>query len=391
VTAGAASGSAALPDTLARATAEQPAAAAALAGALAAGPSHAYALIGPSGSGKAAAARAFAAELLAVGAEDPARARAQALADPSPHPDLAWLRPPGNQHLVDEVRERVIAAIPYRPFAGERRVFVIEAADAMAEESQNALLKTLEEPPPYAHLILISADPSGLLETVRSRCQEIPFTALPREAVERRLAAERPGADPATVAAIARLSGGDLGRARFLAGERGSELRAAVERCLRAARAGELLERPWAALLERAGEVGKAAAEEAEAAAAERAEQFGEGRDADRVRRQGADAAKRADRRARTEAIDLALALVAAWLVDLLALAEGVPEHVRNRDRLAELEADAAGLDPAGARAAAELAMATRRRLTVNVNEELALEALFHRAAGLLGSAGPVL
>ena len=106
-------------------------------------PSHAYLFSGPAGSGKADSARAFAAELLALGAPDPDSARRRALLDPSPHPDLAWLRPAGAQHLVDEVRERIIEAAPYRPFEGDHRVFVVEQADAMAEESQNALLKTL--------------------------------------------------------------------------------------------------------------------------------------------------------------------------------------------------------------------------------------------------------
>ena len=175
---------AALHETLESATDHQPGARAAISAALGAGPVHAYAFIGPPGSGKGEAARAFAAELLSRGSTDPEQARRRGLADPSPHPDLAWLRPPGNQHLVEEVRERVISQVSYRPFEGETRVFVIEDADAMAEESQNALLKTLEEPPPYAHLILVSAEPEALLETVRSRCQEVSFQSLPREVVD---------------------------------------------------------------------------------------------------------------------------------------------------------------------------------------------------------------
>src|SRR5690606_14611091 len=79
----------ALPPALAEALAEQPAARLALAAALGA-PSHAYLFAGAPGSGKRAAARAFAAELLADGAEDPDSARRRALADPSPHPDLTW-------------------------------------------------------------------------------------------------------------------------------------------------------------------------------------------------------------------------------------------------------------------------------------------------------------
>jgi DNA polymerase III subunit delta' len=254
----------------------------------------------------------------------------------------------------------------------------------MAEESQNALLKTLEEPPPYAHLLLISSEPESLLETVRSRCQQIPFGPLPRPVVERRLA-EALEAPPETLAALAALADGDLDRARFLGSERGAALRERSELCCRAARAGTIAERPWAALLELAAEVGKAEAAALEVAARSRAEEIGEGRDADRIRREGADAAKRGERRTRTAAIDTALALVAAWFVDLVCCAEGVPELVRNLDRVEALEADAEGVDPTAARGVAELAMSTRRHLQVNVNEELALDALFHRAAAALG------
>ena len=172
-----------VPQALRDATEHQPGARAALAAALVA-PAHAYLLAGPPGSGKRAAARAFAAELLAAGAPEPDDARRRALADPSPHPDLVWLAPQGTQHLVDEVRERVIVAAAYRPFEGARRAFVIEAAEAMADESQNALLKTLEEPPPFVHLVLITSEPAALLETVRSRCQAVRFAPLTEEAVE---------------------------------------------------------------------------------------------------------------------------------------------------------------------------------------------------------------
>ena len=135
------------------------------------------------------------------------------------------------------------------------------------------------------------------------------------------------------------------------------------------------------AVLKLAGEIGKEEGERVAAAATARAEQIGKGRDADRIRKAGGDAAKRADRRSRTDSIDLALALTAFWFVDLIAVAEGAPGLVRNLDRSAALTEGASDLDPALARRAAELAMETRRRLQVNVSEELALEALFHRIA----------
>ena len=99
----------------------------------------------------------------------------------------------------------MIRAASYRPFEGERRVFVLESAEAMRDESQNALLKTLEEPPGFAHLILLSSEPEALLETISSRCQPVEFAALPTEAVEaaldgrrRRRSPPRRGSPPAT-------------------------------------------------------------------------------------------------------------------------------------------------------------------------------------------------
>jgi DNA polymerase III subunit delta' len=371
------------PETIAAVTADQPGARLALAAA-AASPAHAYLFAGPPGSGKRAAARALGAELLADGAPDPGDARRRALADPSPHPDLVWLRPPGTQHLVEEVRERVIAAAAYRPFEGERRVFVIEAAEAMAEESQNALLKTLEEPAAFAHLLLVTSEPEELLETVRSRCVPVRFDRLAPEAVETALADA--GGDAGERRAAARLSGGDLDRARFLLTGEGRALREAAERTVVAARAGELAGAPWSGLLAAAEAAGELAAERVRERARAAEEEAAE-TSPPAVRRRAREAeeeARRASRRARTDTLDLGLALVTAWLRDLAAAADGAPELALNLDRADELALLADGLDARRARRGAELAMDTRRRLTVNVGEQLAFEALAYRLEFLL-------
>ncbi len=365
------------------ATEHQARARVALSAALAGGPSHAYLFRGPRGAGKRAAARAFAAEILASGAEDPDDARRRALLDPSPHPDLVWLAPAGAQHMVDDVRERVIRAAAYRPFEGAKRVFVVEAAEAMRDESQNALLKTLEEPPAFVHLILISSEPEALLETIASRCQPVDFAPLSAEVLEAALAVDGPissdidgksAHQPEEVAAAARLGAGDLERGRLLLGEQGRELRAEAERSLAAALAGEVAAAPWKRLLARA----EAAGEEAEAEAREALEEEAKA-GIKRTARDIADGAKRAGRRRRTEILDLGLELGAAWLRDLATVAAGAEDVAFNRDRLAELRAQAQGLDPARPRRGAELVQETRRSLDLNVSEELALEALFFR------------
>jgi DNA polymerase III subunit delta' len=352
------------PTILRELTEHQPRARVALSAALATGPSHAYLFRGPRGAGKGGAARAFAAEILAEGAADPDDARRRAMLDPSPHPDLVWLSPRGAQHMVEEVRERVIRASSYRPFEGERRVFVIEAAEAMRDESQNALLKTLEEPPGFVHLILLTSEPASLLETISSRCQPIDFAPLPPEAVEAQLAGTGD-----EVAAAARLSRGDVERGRFLLSNVGRQLRAAA---LEWERAGmQLLGAAEAAGEEAEDTTRKALEEEVEAGVK-------------RSTRDITDEAKRAGRRRRTEVLDLGLELVGSWFRDLAAFASGAEDVVFNQDRLEELRAAAAGLDPNRPRRAVELVEDTRRRLDLNVSEELALEALSFRLAAIL-------
>jgi DNA polymerase III subunit delta' len=314
-------------------------------------------------------ARAFAAEILAGAAEDGEDARRRAMLDPSPHPDLVWLAPKGAQHMVEEVREQVIRASAYRPYEGGKRVFVIEAAEAMRDESQNALLKTLEEPPAFVHLILLTSEPAALLETIASRCQPVDFAPLPPEAVEALLRDDSAGdRDAEEIAAAARLSAGDLERARLLLGEQGRKLRE------------QAVAQDWSAMLK----IAERAGEEAESAVREVLEEEKEA-GMKRSARDIADAAKRAGRRRRTDLLDLGLSLTTAWFRDLVATASGAADVVYNRDRLAELQSQATGLDPNSPRRAAELVEDTRRRLDLNVSEELALEALSFRLAAVLG------
>jgi DNA polymerase III subunit delta' len=382
-----------IPEALADATRHQPRARVALASALAS-PGHAYLFRGPRGSGKALAARAFAAELLAAGAPDPDDARRRALLDPSPHPDLIWLRPPGAQHLVEDVRESVIRASSLTPAEGERRVFVIEEAEDLRDESQNALLKTLEEPAPFAHLILICSEPELLAETILSRCAPVEFGTLAPAAVEDALGLGEGGP------AAARLSGGDMELARLLASERGAALRATAEAAARAPLSDVGAPEPWRELLEAASEAGQAAGAEEERRLLEEAETMRKrgrsgdaraprvgSRGATRLTREATEQVRRTERRARTQALDLGLALCCAWYRDLAAIASGADDVVLNDDRRAELAEDAEGLDPARARRAVEWVLDTRRRLRVNVSEELALEALWLRLASALSAA----
>src|SRR5436305_6947353 len=166
-----------------------------LGAALASGsPSHAYLFHGPPGTGKRTAAHALAAELLIEGEPDPEAARARVFA--GTHPDLTWVRPTGAHVMrVSDVDEPVVAAACRTPFESSRRVFVLERADTMNDEVANRMLKTLEEPADYVHLVLLTDALGQVLETVVSRWQLVRFDPLPAE----RLAAtlEEEGVEPA--------------------------------------------------------------------------------------------------------------------------------------------------------------------------------------------------
>src|SRR5215208_7123309 len=206
-------------------------------------PSHAYLLHGPAGSGKRAAARAVAAELLAHGAADPSSARTRA--QHGAHPDLTWVTPSGaHEMLRRDVDEAVVAASAHTPFEASFRVFVIERADTMNDEAANALLKTLEEPPGYVVLLLLTDRPTQVMATIASRCQPVRFDPPPTDELAARLRAR--GAAPEQAEAAARLSLGDGERALALAAGDGAALRAHAETFARAPLHGTVgAERPW--------------------------------------------------------------------------------------------------------------------------------------------------
>ena len=120
----------------------------------------------------------FAAALLAEGADDPADVERRVRS--GVHPDITWVEPRGaHDILVDDVRTQIVRQAALRPFEARKRVFVIVDADRMNEESQNALLKTLEEPASFAHFVLVSSAPGRLLPTIPSRCRPVAFGAIP--------------------------------------------------------------------------------------------------------------------------------------------------------------------------------------------------------------------
>jgi DNA polymerase III subunit delta' len=335
--------------------------------------SHAYLFHGPAGAGKREVARAFAAELLADGAADPDNARERVAH--GVHPDLTWVTPSGaTEMLVGDIDEPVVAAAARTPFEARRRVFVIERAETMNEQSQNKMLKTLEEPAAFAHLILLSSRPGKLLPTIASRCQLVRFDAPAPEAIAQALVATH-GLDPAAADAAARLGLGDAERAASA-----PALRPHAEAYARAALHGDLSDRPWLGLLAQARQAGdraQAAVEERVAAELELLPK----RDRKRAEREGGEAAKRAQRRARMGALDQGLELAGLWLRDVACVVDGVPELIHATDRLGTLQADAEGRDAHRLRAGVALVDEARAAFILYPSEELLLEALGSKLA----------
>lgn len=337
------------------------------------GAAHAYLLHGPAGVGKRTAAFALAAALLG----DERRVEARS------HPDLYVLEPLGEMIRIDDVRA-LRHDLHMRPFEADRRVYVVLDAHRMNEDAADALLKDLEEPPPYAVVVLVADELGPLPPTIRSRCQLVPFRRLSEGAVRGWIAANAPGRSEDEVRALARAAAGRLDRARRLvdrdASVRREELIAAARSAYRdpAFDPGDAAK----ALLEAADARG------AEAKERERAVVDGldlPTRDADQRVRRAEFGAEREELLAGLEALE-------AWYRDLVVVAAGAEAAVVNADRLDVLREDVALGAGEGAVQAAEAVRETWRALEeFNLNASLALEALFVRAhRALVGSSGSV-
>jgi DNA polymerase-3 subunit delta' len=143
------------------------------------------------------------------------------------HPDVLVVRPGENGAIpIDAVRHAVGQAV-YRPFEGRRRVVVVDDADRLVPHAQNALLKTLEEPPDSSQFILVTARPDTLLATVRSRCQRLTFGQLGPADISDVLTRVH-GFDEPSARAAAASAGGSVGQALLLASGELTEAREAA-------------------------------------------------------------------------------------------------------------------------------------------------------------------
>ncbi|HAS53987.1 MAG: DNA polymerase III subunit delta' [Nitrospirae bacterium GWC2_57_13] len=174
---------------------------------------HAYLFSGDEGIGKRTTALALAA---AVNCRKPGpeggcgECSACRKAAAHTHPDIHFLQADGAEIKIDQVRQAQ-ADLALKPFEGLKKVLIVDGADALNQAAANAFLKTLEEPPGEALIILVTSRPASLLPTIRSRCQEVTFRPFSRRMLAGVLEQQRGLAlDDALLAAS--LAGGSLGR-----------------------------------------------------------------------------------------------------------------------------------------------------------------------------------
>jgi DNA polymerase III subunit delta' len=343
-------------------------------------PHHAYVLAGPEGGGKQLAARAFTAALLCrQGGCGSCRDCRLALDDR--HPNEVVVEPEGRDIHVDTVRAEVWhPAYRTAPEPG-RKVFVIREADRLNPAAADVLLKVLEEPPADAVLLLLSARPDELPETVVSRCHVVWFRPLSEAFVASSLSAE--GVETELAALAARLAGGNLGRARRMATDReGLAFRETALEAIGAARLGP------AGALEAADLVLGAAERYRKGLDSLLAEELSpfldeRGRPEDAYRgsiRRLEERHKRRLRRAEHDYVDRVLLGVSALLRDRVAVAVGGGSDVLMNPDLAPVPGEVPDL-------AAEMAAIEEARAALaedlNLNTRLVLEQAFLRLSDL--------
>jgi DNA polymerase-3 subunit delta' len=346
--------------------------------AFARGLSHAYLLVGDEGLGKAGFARELGVAIVAscggCGACDECARAARGAS-----PDLTIVEREGEQLRLEQV-ERLVAELSLRPFAAERRVWVLLEADKMTTEAANKLLKSLEEPPGYVYFVLVSDHVERLLPTIVSRCQTVEFQPAADTEIAAFLSA-RHGLDAEAAAALARLARGSVERAERLAedargaGRRGRYLDLAA-RAVDGDADGERAFLDEVAKEEQ--EVADRVADELTLKLQELERTVADPRERSWHQKRLQEASKRDKaRRTRLVALD-ALDHLSSWLRDVWVVTQAAPQAVWNSDRIGALERAAiADRQDYGRRL--EVVAATRKDLYLNIDRRLALTAMFRR------------
>lgn len=142
---------------------------------------HSYMFVGKDSIGKLLFAKEFAKAILCISKEKTCnRCKSCIEFDTNNNPDFNILEPEGNSIKIDQIRE-LTKKVYEKPVVSSKKVYIINDSEAMTKEAQNSLLKTLEEPPEYVTIILITSNENLFLPTIKSRCTKISFDRLTNE------------------------------------------------------------------------------------------------------------------------------------------------------------------------------------------------------------------
>lgn len=355
---------------------------------------HAWLFTGPPGSGRSTAARAFAAAL-----QCPSRGCGECthcrtvLA--GTHADVRSVVPEGLTISVKEMRQ-VVQLAARRPATARRQIVLIEDADRLTESAANALLKAIEEPPPYTVFLLCapSTHPDDVSVTIRSRCRVLNLRT-PAAADIAEVLIRRDGIDAEMAGWAASVAGGHVGRARRLA--RDDAARAQRERVLAIPGAlrsfSDVFAESGALLATAKGEASsyaqtRDAAEIAELKTALGA--GGTGKGAATAARGSAGAVKELERRQKSRAtrterdvLDRALIDLSGFFRDVLTTALGAPVPLINPDLAEDVRTAAGRFGADGALRRLDAVLACREAIELNVKPQIAVETLMVQLAGI--------
>lgn len=177
-------------------------------------PFHAYIFQGEVGVGKETMAKTFAAGLQCQSQEDKPCTECVSCrqAESGNQPDIIWVTREKMSLGVGEIREQLCNTMEIRPFSSPYKIYIVPEAEKMTEEAQNALLKTIEEPPEYGVVILLTSNINELLPTIQSRCLTLEFCPLSTTTVEEFLKSQCQVPDYLAKASAA-FAQGNLGKA----------------------------------------------------------------------------------------------------------------------------------------------------------------------------------
>ncbi len=346
--------------------------------------SHAYLFTGPAGSNKTAAAYAFAQALLCKNngcrtCDDCKRIERRK------HPDVHFYAPEGAQgYLIEQIRE-IISSVSLAPIRAQGKVYILDRVDLLGVKAANAFLKTLEEPVPGVTFILLGRTREGVLPTIVSRCQVVPFRHIPAlEAAG--ILSQKTGVTPQQARIAIEACNGSITRAiTFAKSAERSEFRARIMEVLANLPLADARD-----VLEYAAELIERAKAPLDNVRTQQSEELAESADflTKAALKQVELRHKRTLTMATKESLNQMTSIIRSWLRDVLMIASGTPELVINVDQRQALEIAAQKVTPAGIMSALREAYKTDEALSYNVSPETCLDALLFSIREVLHGSG---